>query len=212
MTAKDEILAKAIELFNQCGYESVTMRDIACAMHKSVGNITYYFHKKSDLMGAVGDLIYQDFSSLQLRPKLDIHGLYEQLNEMIQFQKRYTFYFSDMIALRKYQSIIADTTDRQSAVRERLISYYSEVIRNFETEKIFKALPKKDSSKYLAEGIVLIILSWVHVGIPDQEARYEELLKIIWNVIYPNLTPKGILQFRQEAILLSEENNLSAGK
>lgn len=209
MTAKNEILVKAIELFNQCGYESVSMRDIARVMHKSVGNITYHFPKKSDLMNAVGNLIYQDFCSLQLQPKLDIHGLHEQLIEMIQFQKRYAFYFSNMIALRKYQPDSAGNTDRQLVVRERLISYYSEVIRNFEIEEIFATLPEKESSRYLAEGIVLIILSWANSGVLNDEAGYEELLKIIWNVIYPNLTPTGIRQFRQEAISLSEKFNLN---
>ncbi len=203
MTAKDEILIKAIELFNQCGYESVTMRDIANAMHKSVGNITYHYSKKSDLMRAIGNLIYQDFCSLQLQSKLDIHGLHEKLVEMIQFQKRYAFYFTNMIALRKYQTDTVDTEDRQLTVREKLISYYSEVIRNFEAEEIFETLPEKKSSRYLAEGIVLIILSWRHTGIPEHEARYNELLKIIWTVIYPYLTQKGIIQFRQEKIVLS---------
>lgn len=207
MTAKNEILVKAIELFNQYGYESVTMRDIARVMHKSVGNITYHFPKKSDLMSAVGNLIYQDFCSLQLQPKLDIHGLQEQLTEMIQFQKQYAFYFSNKIALRKYQPDTSGTADRQLAVRKRLISYYSEVIQNFETEGVFKTLPGKESSRYLAEGIVLIILSWANPGMPNYEARYEELLKIIWNLIYPNLTPKGVQQFRQEVIFLSEEFN-----
>lgn len=203
MTVKDEIIRKAIELFNQFGYTSITMRDIANAMHKSVGNITYHFPKKSDLMSAVGDLIYQDFRSQQMQSKLDIHGLHEQLTKMIQFQTRYAFYFSNMTALRKYQSDSADTADRQLAVREKLISYYSEVIQNFEKESIFKSLPSKESSRYLAEGIVLIILSWQHQGMPDLDARYGELLKIIWNMIYPNLTQKGLLQFHREAILLS---------
>lgn len=200
MTAKDEILIKAIELFNQCSYEAVTMRDIANAMHKSVGNITYHYPKKSDLMGAIGDLIYQDFHSLQLQQKLDIHGLHENLNEMIQFQKRYAFYFSNMTSLRRYQSDTVDTADRQLSFRETLIAYYSEVIRNFEAEEIFETLPEKESSRYLAEGIVLIILSWKHLSIPEHVTRYEELLKVIWTVIYPYLTQKGIMQFRQETM------------
>ncbi|WP_027398414.1 TetR/AcrR family transcriptional regulator [Anaerovorax odorimutans] len=203
MNAKEEILIKAIKLFNQFGYESVTMRDIANAMHKSVGNITYHYPKKSDLMSAIGNLIYHDFCSLQLQTKLDIHGLHENLVKMIQFQKQYAFYFTNMIALRKYQSDTVDTADRQLAVREKLIAYYSEVIRNFEEEEIFETLPEKESSRYLAEGIVLIILSWRHTGIPEHEARYEDLLKTIWNVIYPNLTKKGIKQLQHETIMLS---------
>lgn len=63
--------------------------------------------------------------------------------EMIQFQKRYAFYFSNMTALQKYESDTVGTADRQLAVREKLIVYYSEVIRNFEAEGIFEPLTEQ---------------------------------------------------------------------
>ena len=47
---KDEILQTAKLLFNQQGYEAVSMRDIARAVGISVGNLTYHFPRKADIL------------------------------------------------------------------------------------------------------------------------------------------------------------------
>lgn len=192
MAVKDEILLKSIELFNQYDYESVTMRDIAQAMNKSVGNITYYFKKKSDLMSAVGDLIYNDFRAIEFTSELDINGLHIVLEEMMIFQKKYSFYFSNMIALRKYHG---DASRRQVEIKEKLIALFVNVIRDFENRGLFNPLHNEKSCFYIAEGIVLIILSWKQQLDIDQVTNHDGLLEIIWNILYPNLTAKGIQQF-----------------
>ena len=56
---KHEILAAAQSFFNEKGYQETTMRDIASALGISLGNLTYHFHKKEDLMIAL--LKWPDF-------------------------------------------------------------------------------------------------------------------------------------------------------
>ena len=50
---KNEIISAARELFSINGYNAVTMRDVADALGISVGNLTYHFKKKEDLIEAV---------------------------------------------------------------------------------------------------------------------------------------------------------------
>ncbi len=50
---KDEILEAARQLFNQRGYDAVSMRDIAGALGISVGNLTYHYPKKTDIVLAL---------------------------------------------------------------------------------------------------------------------------------------------------------------
>lgn len=57
---KKQIIEKAIELFNEKGYESVTMRDISGALQISVGNLTYHFKKKDDILYAIMIEQYND--------------------------------------------------------------------------------------------------------------------------------------------------------
>ena len=51
---KEDILITARELFNEYGYKNISMRDIAKKLNISVGNLTYYFKKKEDLIEEVG--------------------------------------------------------------------------------------------------------------------------------------------------------------
>lgn len=47
---KKDIILTARNLFNIHGYNSISMRDIANELGISVGNLTYYFNKKEDLI------------------------------------------------------------------------------------------------------------------------------------------------------------------
>ena len=43
-TTKEKILKKSQELFNEEGYDRITMRRIADELNMSVGNVTYHFN------------------------------------------------------------------------------------------------------------------------------------------------------------------------
>ncbi|MCX8131898.1 MAG: TetR/AcrR family transcriptional regulator [Clostridia bacterium] len=194
MTTKKVILEKAIELFNKNGYATVSMRDIADATNKSVGNITYHYKKKSDLLCSIVDLQYKDFKSLDLKSDVDVNGLNEQLKLMLNFQKKYYFYFSNMIELRKnYHEIL----EFQLKVRKELTLHFIRIIENFEKKEIFRVSQNKEFQNCLAKGIVLLMMSWIQQISLDETAQHEELLSIVWGILYPNLTEKGISLLNQ---------------
>ena len=47
---EERIVTKALEMFNQSGVEYVGMRELAAALDMRVGNVTYYFPTKDDLV------------------------------------------------------------------------------------------------------------------------------------------------------------------
>ena len=49
-STKQKILDTARTLFNEMGYNTVSLRDIAKTVGISEGNLTYYFQKKENLM------------------------------------------------------------------------------------------------------------------------------------------------------------------
>jgi AcrR family transcriptional regulator len=197
MTTKKIILEKAIELFNKNGYVAVSMRDIADAANKSVGNITYHYKKKSDLICAIVELLYEDFQSLDLKTDVNVIDFNEQLKTMLTFQEKYYFYFSNMIELRKNYPEISEF---QSKVRKKLIMHFSEIIGNFEKKEIFRAAPDKKLQARLAKGIVLLMMSWMQQISPEDMEQYDELLNIVWSILYFNLTEKGINLYNQTVI------------
>jgi AcrR family transcriptional regulator len=197
MTTKKIILEKAIELFNKNGYAAVSMRDIADATNKSVGNITYHYKKKSDLICAIVELQYEDLKSLDIKSDVSIMDFNEQLKTMLQFQKKYYFYFSNMIELRKnYHEIL----EFQSKVRKMLIIHFSRIIENFEKKEIFRVSPNEKLRKYWANGIVLLMMSWIQQISQDATEQHNELLNIVWSILYFNLTEKGMDLYNQIVI------------
>ena len=52
-STREKILAVSLRLFNEQGYRNVTMRAIADALSISVGNLTYHFAKKQDIVAAL---------------------------------------------------------------------------------------------------------------------------------------------------------------
>jgi AcrR family transcriptional regulator len=194
MTTKKLILEKAIELFNKNGYATVSMRDIADATNKSVGNITYHYKKKSDLIYAIVELQYEDLKSLAFKTDVNIRGLNEQLKLMLNFQKKYYFYFSNMIELRKNYNEISEF---QLKVREELTLHFIRIIENFEKKEIFKVSPNKEFHECLAKGIVLLMMSWIQQISLEEIEQHEGLLNIVWSILYFNLTEKGISLFNQ---------------
>ena len=47
---KEAICDAAAQLFNQKGYDQVSMREIAKHAGTTIGNLTYYFPKKEDIV------------------------------------------------------------------------------------------------------------------------------------------------------------------
>lgn len=58
---KNKIARESERLFNTCGYHKVTMRQIAEACGISVGNLTYHYPKKEDLLMLEHDGIMNTF-------------------------------------------------------------------------------------------------------------------------------------------------------
>lgn len=69
------IAAKSQELFYAYGYQRVTMRQIARACGVSVGNLTYYYPHKEDLLMLLHDEILNSFLEKVLTGDNDLVGL-----------------------------------------------------------------------------------------------------------------------------------------
>ncbi len=59
-TRKEEILEKAVELFNEKGCINTSTRHIADTLKISVGNLYYYFKNKEEIIIA----IYEEFMKI----------------------------------------------------------------------------------------------------------------------------------------------------
>ena len=72
---KSKIAQESERLFNTYGYNAVTMRQIADACGISVGNLTYHYPKKEDLLMLEHDGILNSFLSRVFDSGSELAGL-----------------------------------------------------------------------------------------------------------------------------------------
>ena len=88
---KTDILETARKLFNEQGYNGVSMRDIAGALGISVGNLTYYFKRKEDLLEAVALRQLEGYQ--KKAPAASLAELDGHFRRKLAFQKGNAYYF-----------------------------------------------------------------------------------------------------------------------
>lgn len=58
---KEKICTAALELFNEKGYDNVSLRDIAEAAGTTIGNLTYHFPQKDNLLAEIQERVQENF-------------------------------------------------------------------------------------------------------------------------------------------------------
>lgn len=74
---QEKIINRALELFNLKGIEYVGMRELAADLGMRIGNLTYYFPTKDDLVFDISQA-YTDYNS-QIHKEIPINTLYDFL-------------------------------------------------------------------------------------------------------------------------------------
>jgi len=188
---KSNILNKAIELFNTYGYGSVTMRDIAGALNISPGNLTYHFKKKDDLIHAIVHQQCQDHDNRRYHPAVSFTDLNDFMKVNMLHQKKYFFYFNNFTELRrKYPEIAAI----QTKIKKQFYALLKESFENFIRQGLMKPEPFPGVYDDLIYAILSIGFVWTQetsdqVDFVDSPKDY---LSVLWNVLLPNLTEKGV--------------------
>lgn len=88
---KEKILLVSRELFNTYGYHEVTMRMIADKCNIGVGNLTYHYKKKIDIIYA---LLKEGEPTLSTSNTKTIEELYHFISEMVDGVRKNHFFFS----------------------------------------------------------------------------------------------------------------------
>lgn len=192
MKTKDKILSKALELFNDKGYNNITTRHIAAELHISAGNLHYHFKHSEDIITIL-------FSELTL--KMD-----ELLNQMKKVENKtledlYQFTYSTSEIFYSYRFIFINFIDILNQNPDIKASYEGiNFSRKEEFQLIFSDLQKsnifqKDIPHFivncLTEQIFIIADNWLtHNRLilklnPKEAIQHYTLLQM--NLFYPLL-------------------------
>lgn len=121
---RSNICEAAVRLFNEQGYDSVSLRQIAAEAGTTIGNLTYHFRRKEDLLAAILTDLHQGFSESldrSLRGRDLVARLLELFVENEANHARYPFYFENLSQIMTSSPSIKAEND---AFARDLYEYY----------------------------------------------------------------------------------------
>ena len=157
---RKRICDTAIRLFNERGYGEVSLREIAKEADTTIGNLTYHFKKKEDLLIVLVTELHESYSFFF---SADLSGgdlLIEILNSFKRAEdnrKNYTFYFENLGELVHLSEYILS---KLQAFQKKLYDYYLLSFRVLQGENIIKKEIELISLHLLACTLVNISGSW----------------------------------------------------
>lgn len=193
LNVKQAIMDTARHLFGEQGFQNTSMRDIAKSLNISVGNLTYHYKKKEDLIEAI---ILEDHEKYQKPIPFFTLKDFETLLQRIEVQKKSRpYYFKHFTQLSQICPTIYEI---QVSVLQDLNDVLTMSFENFVNDDILKREFSQEYSK-----ITDTIMSLIVYGLPNikQIRDSEEWLNCVWSIIVPCLTEKGGVEYK----LLQEE-------
>jgi AcrR family transcriptional regulator len=160
MDMRENILARALEMFNEEGYVEVGMRQIARELDISPGNLTYHFKRKEDILFALLD----DFSKQNsanykqyLEGEADLLRFLQMMGSILSTQFTYRgVYIGNQVVQAQLQT--SGEFDYEAVAAKRIASFTA----------IFKDLGqsgqlalKEDDISFLVSFITLFGRFWI---------------------------------------------------
>lgn len=172
---KEEICEVAIQLFNEKGYDKVSMREIAKEAGTTIGNLTYHFKKKEDIVIKFVSDIHEYYS---IYFSHDLHGL-DLLKDVVSSFKRaksneekYPFYFKDM------NDLIRDSEYFKNMIyhfQKNLYDFYFSSFTVLQKDKILKQVFSSDDFHILAVSFTTLISGWLLECLPYNNDLIEKM-------------------------------------
>jgi hypothetical protein len=205
MKTKDKILSKALELFNDKGYNNITTRHIAAELHISAGNLHYHFKHSEDIVQFL-------FSELTLKMDTLLNRMKKTENKTLEDLYQFTYSTSEIFYAYRFIFInFIDILNQNPGIE----SQYEGInfSRKEEFQLIFSDLQKnhifqKDLPQFIIEGLVeqifIIADNWLtHNRLilklnPEEAIRHYTLLQM--NLFYPLLNKEQQRLYEQHYI------------
>lgn len=129
---------RGLKMFNRLGVQNVTLRDIAAAIKKSYGNVTYHFPNKEALVSQLYDDMLLELNEIseQMTEQKDVFSAILKAPEFtFELTLKYIFLFKDYTEIRRTFTTLAQRIDQSNATRkEALIG----VLRFLQAQEILR--------------------------------------------------------------------------
>lgn len=162
---EQRVYAEAIRLFNEQGYDNVSLRDIAKAAGTTIGNMTYHFSKKEDLLLHILQDLYEGFPDMQmLDGRADPLDVFLASLVSAQANRRaYPFYYRHMNQIVGSSETLMS---KSQAFQTRLFQKYCECLHKLKEEGLIKSEFDDETLSFLAQLVISIEVAWTQPASP----------------------------------------------
>lgn len=190
---KEKILLVSRELFNTYGYHEVTMRMIADKCNIGVGNLTYHYKKKIDILYA---LLKEGEPTLSTSNTKTIEELYHFISEMVDGVRKNHFFFSSSQMQTLDESFFE--ANKQN-VQKLHTAFISNLIELQKANKLSEDFNEEEMEAYVS----LCMLS--HISWANEEGKnstytnldFKQFILTHLVLLKPYYTKIGLKEFKQ---------------
>lgn len=184
----EEIISNSRKLFNEHGYHEVTMRMIANKCNISVGNLTYYYAKKKDIMKA---LLESGEPQSSLDTINSLQDLYHFIYVMVDGVRKNHFFFSSS----EMQSLDSDFFEANKNNVTKLHQEFMNCLFQLQNKKIISSSMQREEIETYVSTLMLAHLSWANEENKNSSytsLSFEEFILSHFILLKPYLTKKGL--------------------
>ncbi|WMX14391.1 MULTISPECIES: TetR/AcrR family transcriptional regulator [unclassified Aureispira] len=197
---KSKILTTALKLFNELGLPKVTLRSIAKEMGISQGNLCYHFKKREDILEALYLQLVTLMDKEVHQAGLSLPTLassFQTSKKMMQHFFNYRFFMLDFVQIMRENQTIHSHYKQLSILRQQ------QFLGMFELW-IHEGLMRPEEFKgelhnlYLRSSILGDF--WLSAAMVQEDLSMDlvdQYNMILFQNLYPYLTPKGKKQFHE---------------
>ncbi|MEM6800397.1 MAG: TetR/AcrR family transcriptional regulator [Bacteroidota bacterium] len=206
MSTRQKIIEQATSYFNKNGYSSTSLFELAKALGMSRGNLAYHFKDKDLLLEAIADEMWHSLEAERNKSRQlpSFENLHNEIQLYYKYQKKYAFIFLDTHVLnhplikKRFRELTAQNIQDNMATIA-----FSIKLGNMREEQI--------SGTYHNIAFITWMLTfyWLSQQIIRGEKSREDGEKMIWSILLPHFTEKGIQSFKA---FFGEEYFNSLGK
>jgi AcrR family transcriptional regulator len=202
VNTRQKILDKALEMFNERGIEYVGLRELAAVLDMRVGNITYYFPTKDDLVYEISlDLAKSNGEVMIINKNMTMQGFLSMLQQVFKNHNRFRCLLLSFVHIISQNQQIATRYRKTQEVRSDTIGANLKILAS---AGYLKAEDEANPG-FLVSILSLISRFWIsEAAVSFRKMNHEEqighYLLLVTELLWPYATAKGrkeINEFRK---------------
>lgn len=199
--AKDQICEHAKRLFNEKGYKQVSLREIADAAGTTIGNLTYHFPQKENLIEAIQTELHASYADdffLHADSDVSLATLYRSFLTSQKYRDNNPFYYRYVHELCADSKVVAQNSEQ---FRKKLFDYYIETFQSLKKTGQMRSDLTDEQYQTLVYIIIVVSTAWTQNASPyyDEALPKMTLAHALSDMICPYLTESGIEQWKKVA-------------